>query len=218
MNSLFKPEILYIVLLFVIPGVISQSVFNSLVARGNEKSVDVYQYILHSIVVYILLYPLIVLFCGHENINSQSIQSLIVGSSWRPLAAVLIVGLFSVTWGIVYSRFYRSQRLKNFLKRFGEAYEPPNLYAALMVEKYQGDHLGSAFWITLKKDDCYIEGRVEDVAVEKEPREIFIKSVAFLDSNRDVIDHLDSETGMMIKIDEFDIVEITEIKPSNQLS
>jgi len=219
MNNFLKPDFLYLVLLLVMPGLLSQTTFNSLVARGKDKQVDIYQSILHSIIIYVILYPLIVLAFGVEIINTQSIISLTTGSKYAPILSIIIVGTVSICWGWVYSKFYRSNILKRTLGRFGGAYEPPNLYAEMIVEKYQSnEHLGSSFWIVVKNgDNGFIEGRVEKVAVESKPREFYITSVAYLDSEREPIRSLPNNTGIILKLDDFDVVEITEIKQEDQL-
>lgn len=213
MSNLLKPDLVFIVILLVLPGLITQSVFNSLVARGRDKQVDIYQYILHSVIVYVLLYPLIVLLCGVEAINTQSFISLTTKTNWTPLLAVILVGLVSLGWGIIYSKAYRSNIVKTLLGRFADAYEPPNLYASLLNVKYRDDdHLGSTYWITVKEGDYYIVGKVIDAAVENSPREVYLSKVTYVDLEGNVFRELEENVGVIIRIDDVTIVEISEAK------
>lgn len=209
--NMIKPELVFIILLLVIPGFISQSIFNSLVERGKEKHVDVYQYVLHSIIVYIFLYPVVILY---YKVDPKNIFNLIISTSTGPLISVLIIALVSIIWGLFYSKVYGGKAFRWFFGRFiNTRYEPPNLYASLLVDKYKDkDQQGNSYWVIIKDGDGFIEGRVELVSVERSPREIYITGVNYLDREREVIRELPENTGLILNVDNLDIVEIAEVR------
>lgn len=210
--GLLKPDIIYLILLLVLPGLLSQTVFNSMLSRGKKGQVDIYQSILHSVIIYIILYPLAVLFLG-KKLNTKTIRDFIAGNNWMPLAIVVVIVLISIVWGILHFKIYRSQILKKFFVRFGEAVEPPNICAAIFDERFHTTISDSSFWVTVKTDSGFIEGCVEMVSVSNNgPREIYLSSVAYLDTNRNVIEMLPQNTGIILKTDEFPLIEVTTIK------
>lgn len=213
MNA-FKPDVIYLILILVVPGLISQSVFNAMVAKGKNRQTDLYASILHSVVVYVFIYSVAVLILGSDIINTRTITSLITGYSFAPLITLMVMAATSIAWGILYSKFYRSKWLKKFLGRFAEAVEPPNIYAALLAEKYR-DEINSdmRFWLTYKNgDEGYVEGCVEMAAVEESPREVYLTKVAYLDKARKEIRRLPEGSGIILKVDDLDLIEITIIK------
>lgn len=212
--NLLKPDVIYLILLLVVPGLISQSVFNAMVAKGKNRQLDLYQSIAHSVVVFTGVYSIAVLFFGAARMNAHTMESLIHDYRWAPLGIALIMGIASILWGVLYAKIYRSKLLKKFLRKFGDAVEPPNVYAALLVEKYWDEEDRDVrFWLTYKNGHVgYIEGCVEMAAVEEHPREVYLTRVAYLDSNRKEIYRLPENQGIILKIDDLDLVEITIVE------
>lgn len=209
--SYLKPEVLYLILLLVAPGLLSMTVFNSLVSRGKGNKPDIYQSILHSTAIMTVLYPIVVLLWGVESINTQTLLDLITRNRWSPLIAAAVMGSASILWGLAYSKFYRSNVLKRILGKIAAAVEPPNVFAALLDKKYREKDTPKHFWITVKNGDYYIEGCVEMFAVEENPREIYLTKVALLDNNREVVRKFSDNVGVIIKIDGYDLLEIAVV-------
>lgn len=217
----FKPDTIYLILLLVLPGLLSQSVFNSMVSTKHKQEKNIYNAILHSMLIYVLVYPFIVLIFGVNAVNVESISKLITLNRWAPLVTVVIMVVASCGWGVLYEKIYTSDKFKNFFRKFGEAAEPPNIFAALLVDEYR--HKDAYFWIVAKTKvkgpegliDGFIEGSVEKAAVEQEPREIYLTKVSYLDYKRDIVQSLPENAGVVLKVDEYEIVEITTI-PKDQ--
>lgn len=212
-----KPDAIYLILLLVLPGLLSQSVFNSMVSTKHKQEKNIYNAILHSMLIYVLLYPFIVLIFGVHAVNVESISKLITANRWAPLLTVVVMVIASCSWGVLYVRIYTSDKFKNFFRRFGEAAEPPNVFAALLLDEYR--QKDASFWIVAKTRvsssegliDGFIEGSVEKVAVEQDPREIYLTKVSYLDYKRDIVQSLPENAGVVLKVDEYEIVEITTI-------
>ena len=218
----FKPDVIYLILLLVLPGLLSQSVFNSMVSTKHRQEKNIYNAILHSMLIYVIVYPFVVLIFGVNTVNVESMSKLITMNSWSPLVTVLVMVIASCIWGVLYEKIYTSDKLKNFFRRFGEAAEPPNIFAALLVEEYRQQD--AYFWIVAKTKvkgedgliDGFIEGSVEKVAVEQDPREIYLTKVSYLDHKRDVILSLPENSGVVLKVDDYELVEITTIPKSQE--
>lgn len=212
-----KPDAIYLILLLVLPGLLSQSVFNSMVSTKHKQEKNIYNAILHSMLIYVLVYPFIVLIFGVHAVNVESISKLITANRWAPLLTVVVMVIASCSWGVLYVRIYTSDKFKNFFRRFGEAAEPPNVFAALLLDEYR--QKDASFWIVAKTRvsssegliDGFIEGSVEKVAVEQDPREIYLTKVSYLDYKRDIVQSLPENAGVVLKVDEYEIVEITTI-------
>ncbi|ABO49397.1 hypothetical protein Dred_0859 [Desulforamulus reducens MI-1] len=216
-----KPDTIYLILLLVLPGLLSQSVFNSMVSTKHKQEKNIYNAILHSMLIYVLVYPFVVLILGVNIVNIESISKLVTMNRWAPLITVSVMVVASCGWGVLYEKIYTSNKLKNFFRKFGEAAEPPNIFAALLVEEYwQKD---AYFWIVAKTKvegqdgliDGFIEGSVEKVAVEQDPREIYLTKVSYLDHKRNVVLSLPENAGVVLKVDQYEVVEITTI-PKDQ--
>lgn len=218
MGNLFKPDVIFLVLLLVLPGVISQSIFNTLVSRGKDRNIEtneIFRYMLHSIVVYVILYTITALICNVDVSSSSAIKELTTKTRWRPLGSVIVIAIASFSWGIVYSMTYRSNIVKNILLKLGNVYEPPNVLSRILDEKYQDeDSHGSSFWLTVKEGDYYVVGLIINAATERTPREIRITNVSFQDDEGNVIRELPENTSLVIKVDDYSYLEIKEIKPS----
>jgi len=90
--------------------------------------------------------------------------------------------------------------------------EPPNVSAALIDKKYQSKkELNKKFWITLPIDEGFIEGCIELVSFEENPREVYITKVAYLDKEKNIINRLPDNTGVILKIDDFKLIELTTV-------
>jgi len=115
--NLLKPEIIYLILVLVVPGLISQSVFNAMVARGKDRQLDLYLSITHSAVIFTCVYSIVVLIFGPSIVSSNTLDTLINSNRWAPTLIALIMVVASIIWGIIYSKIYRSSWLQNFLNR-----------------------------------------------------------------------------------------------------
>lgn len=209
--NLTKSELVFIAIVLVIPGFISQAVFNSLVARGKERQLDIYQSVIHSVLIYVMLYTLVVLFFGVEVVKPPFILTLLSSKSWAPLVLLIVVGIASAAWGIVYSKIFRSNALKGFLSRFGASVEPPNVYALLLDNNYK-DVIDpdQSYWLTFKiEDNKFLEGCVEVAALKNQPREVFLTKVAYLDEHGNIIKKLEPNMGIIINVDKYDIAQLT---------
>jgi hypothetical protein len=211
--NLLKPEIIYLVLVLVVPGLISQSVFNAMVARGKDRQLDLYLSITHSAVIFTCVYSIAVLIFGPTIINSNTLDTVLNSNRWAPILIALTMGVASIIWGILYSKIYRSSWLKNFLIKFGNAVEPPNVYSALLCDKYRvNPNDDERFWLTYKNGDKgYIEGCVEMASVESSPREVYLTRVAYLNANRERILELPENQGIILKIDDLEMVEVSVV-------
>jgi len=210
--EILKPDLIYLLLLLIVPGLLSQIVFNSLVSRGKVENHqwDLYQSLLHTVAIYIIVYPLVVLFLGTEVVNTQTIKSLVTKNRWAPLITVIIIVTSSIAWGIVYSKFYRSKVLKNFLEHFGSSIEPPNVYSRLFSED------GVLYWVRARDGENYIEGKVKWDSTDTSPREVYLKDVIYLDSENRTIRELPENTGVVLDLDKHSLVEITEIPENSE--
>lgn len=219
--QVLKPDTIYLILLLVLPGLLSQSVFNSMVSTKHKQEKNIYNAILHSMIIYVLVYPFVVLILGVNIVSVESISKLVTINRWAPLITVAVMVVASCGWGVLYEKIYTSDKLKNFFRKFGEAAEPPNIFAALLVEEYR--QKDAYFWIVAKTKvegqdgliDGFIEGSVEKVAVEQDPREIYLTKVSYLDHKRNVVLSLPENAGVVLKVDEHEVIEITTI-PKDQ--
>lgn len=213
--SEIKLDSLFFSLLLVIPGLLSQLVFNSMVSRGKKpdsRQLELYQSLLHSMAIYVIIYPLIVLFLGADAVNIQALKRLALKNNWTPLLSVLAVAAVSISWGLAYSKFYRSNMLDKFLRRFGRAVEPPNIFFRL----FSGEIANSGYWLTIRIDsNTYLEGYLDMDSVGTSPREVYLKNVVYLDAERNEKLSLGEDTGVVVNLDEYSLVEITEIPLNN---
>ncbi|WP_003545670.1 DUF6338 family protein [Desulfotomaculum nigrificans] len=189
--QVLKPDTIYLILLLVLPGLLSQSVFNSMVSTKHKQEKNIYNAILHSMIIYVLVYPFVVLILGVNIVSVESISKLVTINRWAPLITVAVMVVASCGWGVLFVEEYRQK----------DAY----------------------FWIVAKTKvegqdgliDGFIEGSVEKVAVEQDPREIYLTKVSYLDHKRNVVLSLPENAGVVLKVDEHEVVEITTI-PKDQ--
>lgn len=189
--QVLKPDTIYLILLLVLPGLLSQSVFNSMVSTKHKQEKNIYNAILHSMIIYVLVYPFVVLILGVNIVSVESISKLVTINRWAPLITVAVMVVASCGWGVLFVEEYRQK----------DAY----------------------FWIVAKTKvegqdgliDGFIEGSVEKVAVEQDPREIYLTKVSYLDHKRNVVLSLPENAGVVLKVDEHEVIEITTI-PKDQ--
>ncbi len=222
MNTL-KSDSLLLILLLVFPGLLSHSVFNSMVSRSEKRDLNIYNAVMHSIFIYVILYPLFVLVMGVDTITEKSLTELLVTKNrWAPLKTVLAMVLASGCWGLAYAKFYKCELITRFFRWFGQAAEPPNIFAAILDNEYRSTE-GYPFIVTKTKIrgpngylDGYVMGYVEMLSVDKEPREIYLTKMSYLDSNRNIISNLPEDVGLILKVDDLDAVEVVIIDPNTQ--
>lgn len=210
-----KPESIFLILLIVMPGLLSQSVFNALVSRGKSWQVDLYQSILHSVFVYIIVYTGAVSF-GVEINSTTTVSDLLLKDRFYPLYLAGILIVTSILWGITFAKLYPFNWFK---KKLGaKAVEPPHVFAALLDKKYQTiDCTDNRFWIiapvqNVIENYAFVEGYIENASVDGENRELLIKSVRYLDKDRNKVHELHPETSIIIQINDYSLVEITNVE------
>ncbi|NSW83924.1 MAG: hypothetical protein HPY90_11765 [Syntrophothermus sp.] len=209
----FKPEIIYLILLLIVPGAVSQIVFDTIVARGKKRNIEIYECLLHSVAIYVIIYPVVVLLLGNEQVNAESLKHLVTVNRWAPLGIAIFMLMVSIGWGLLCGNLYKSDKPKTILQWFGRrAVEPPNVYAALLSDEYRSQPGTQTLWLTARTDDHLIEGTVEMAAVKDSPREVYLTHVAYLDFDRNVIYRLPENTGVILNVDKLKEVEITMVE------
>lgn len=214
MGSIIKPEVIFVILLMVVPGLLSQSVINGLILRGKDKQLDVYQCFLHSVAVYLIIYPLFVLFAGVDPVNDfKKIMGIVSCNRWAPLLTVLSVVIISIGWGWLYSMVYKCKKFTIFIDGIAVAVEPPNVYAKLLSKKFNKELTQKSHWITayVPEKKMYIEGMVMLSSVDSEPREVYLRDVRYLSEEREKVLALPPDTAVILNIDKYNLIEISEI-------
>jgi hypothetical protein len=208
-----RPDTLFLVVLFILPGFFSQTLIRSLSKKEDtlKKSDITYLSFLHSLIIYTIAYPLLILVWGLDIHNAESFKKLLLSTRWAPLAAVGFLALMSFVWAILYLRF-EVFLIKTLRKYVRPTVEPPNVYARLLDSDYRKNSEPNAHWVTIKVDDKLIEGGVGYVVAQGEHREVFLTNVAYLDiETREILYRLPENTGVVINLDNVDISEITSL-------
>ncbi len=199
------PDVIYLILLLVVPGLISQGVFEHFIERGKRHEFDVYQGLINSFYIYIVLYPIVILIWGDLTQTINWFQS----SSWAPLITAGVTLLASLVWGYLRALIYISKPYDWISKKLRcSAAEPPNVYAALLDKKYKDDDIPKVFWITAKVDNEIIVGNVKQYALNEAPREIYLENAARYTLNGALIKELSENEGIVLRIDDITMVEI----------
>ncbi|TEB05561.1 hypothetical protein Psch_02602 [Pelotomaculum schinkii] len=81
---------------------------------------------------------------------------------------------------------------------------------------FSGEIANSGYWLTIRIDsNTYLEGYLDMDSVGTSPREVYLKNVVYLDSERNEKLSLGEDTGVVVNLDEYNLVEITEIPLNN---
>lgn|GEM_PF-2023556 len=205
---------IFIAFLLILPGFLSQIIINSLV-KQNETSNSyqtTYGSLLHSIVIYTILYPLVVLFWGVNIQHPETMESLLLHSRWHPLAAIFILAGFSFGWALIYVWVKKTRLVTTIQNKFGTAVEPPNIYARILNPSYRQNDEPDKYWVTLNIGGMLVEGGVKYQVTTGNCREVFLTNVIYLDpETRKEILRLPDDTGVVIDLDKRCITEITGV-------
>jgi hypothetical protein len=202
-----QPDVIFLTLILIAPGLISQGVFNHFVERGKAHALDVYQGILHSFYICLFIYPFI--FLAFPNV--AAFTRWLTDFRWgRPEVALSMLTV-SLIWGWLRALLYKNEGLEKFLMKLGcSAVEPPNLYAAILDTKYWDEQHGPPVtpWITARIGKEIVVGSVEKYALTREPREIYIKNVVYYSADSSRYRELPPDTGAILRVDDLELLEI----------
>lgn len=112
-----NPVIFIVFITLVIPGFLALQVFKAMIAEVKDKNsfLDVtYNSVIHSLFIFLCLYPFVKFF----NINvfdEKSLISFVIADFWHPFYIVLTVLLFSAFYGSFYAYVHRKKWLKKIL-------------------------------------------------------------------------------------------------------
>lgn len=212
-----KPDTLlsiYLIFLFILPGFFSQIIINSLIKKSEVTSSyqETYSSLLHSVVIYIIVYPLVVLVFGVDMQKPETLNSLLLSSRWSPLIAILILGILSFGWALVYVWIKKSRLSTVIQDKFGMAVEPPNIYARILNPSFRHNDEPNEYWVVVEIGNRLIEGGVKYQVTNGDCREVYLTNVVYLDPDtREEILRLPEDTGVVIDLDKRCITEITAI-------
>ncbi|GAB6179439.1 hypothetical protein JCM14036_07800 [Desulfotomaculum defluvii] len=212
-----RPDTIFLIVLFILPGFFSQTLIRSLSKKEEttKKSDITYLSILHSLVIYTIIYPILILIWGLDIHDVGSIKNLLLSTRWAPMATVGLLAVISFTWALIYLRFevFLVKTLRRYIR---PTVEPPNVYARLLDSDYRKSSEPNSHWITIRVNDKLIEGGVEYVVAQGEYREVFLTNVAYLDiETREILYRLPENTGVVINLDNVDISEVTSVRINN---
>jgi hypothetical protein len=203
-----KPDALYLVSILIVPGLLSQSVFNYLIERGKTHTLDIYQGLIHSFYIYTILFPISLLIWK----TTASTIAWFNNYPRGPLTTALVLLGVSIAWGIGRAWFYRNERLEKLFSMV-RVPEPPNLYAALLdaqfAEARESD--SDRIWITVRFDDVTIVGSLDQYSLRQTPREIELKNVVYYANDGNVTELL-PEVSVVVRVDDAPIVEIRRVE------
>jgi len=202
----------FLLFLLILPGFLAQGIIHSLVKRSSISNTSeiTYRSILHSLAIYIIIYPVTVLFCGVDVQKLESVKMLVLSNRWAPMLTVLIIGAISFVWALFYVYILKTSIVSKIQKTFGLTVDPPNIYARILDPVYQRNDNENSYWITLEVGDKLLEGGVEYQVTNGNVREVYLTNVAFLDPiTRQIIFNLPPGTGVIVDLDKRSITEIT---------
>lgn len=217
-----KPDTLlsiFLILLLILPGFFSQIIINSLIKKSDSINSyqTTYSSLLHSVVIYIIVYPLVILFFGVDIQKPETLKSLLLYTRWSPIIAIILLGILSFGWAILYV-WIKKTRLSSFIQnKLGVAVEPPNIYARILNASFRHNHEPNEYWIAVKIGNRLVEGGVKYEVTNGNCREVYLTNVAYLDPDtRQEIMRLPEDTGVVIDLDKRCITEITAINGQNE--
>lgn len=201
-----QPGTLYLVSILIVPGLLSQSVFNYLIERGKTHTLDIYQGLIHSFYIYMFIYPIALLF-----LKSSGNIGTWLNTPAGPIITALLLVVVSIGWGYLRARLYQDEDLdKKFTKL--RATEPPNLYAAILDPQYTGnENENDQIWITATLKDMLVSGSLERYSLATSPREIELKNVIYFPNDDTENIELPVDVSVIIKVNDIQIIEIRHI-------
>lgn len=205
---------IFLIFLLVLPGFLSQIIINSLVKQNETANSyqTTYGSLLHSIVVYTIVYPLVVLLWGDNIQSPETIESLLLHSRSRPIVAIFILAAFSFGWALIYVWAKKTRLITTIQNKFGAAVEPPNIYARILNPSYRQNDEPDKYWVTINIENTLVEGGVKYQVTTGNCREVFLTNVVYLNpETRKEILRLPDDTGVVIDLDKRCITEITGV-------